>query len=203
MSAKLFMDGTVMMGDRHTICKAFQTLQGAVPRAEMDALNAGVQYVRWFGVNTHHDFVNTRVTVVRTLHAMNVYLNGSKYINTVSVTNKSRSISGKGAYGFAWPDPGRDVTVKGLTFYIYLGAAWRGKLTVSREATYVPQVRSTQVQVLAHELSHHFGTNSNTGPLRAYAKEKYDDDALGLAVTDPLYAAHNADSYGYYIEEMS
>ena len=54
---------------------------------------------------------------------------------------------------------------------------------------------------LGTSMRHHVSTNSTT--VRRYVKEKYDDKAQKLAAKDPLYAAHNADSYGYYIEEMS
>ena len=110
--------------------------------------------------------------------------------------------TGSTAYGFVYPDLGRLPQRAGQLYIIYLGAHWQGQLAVGQAATGAAHGRDTQVQVLAHELSHHFGTNSAAIAGGAYSAEHYDAAALALVAANPLYAAHNADNYEYYVEEM-
>jgi hypothetical protein len=128
-----------------------------------------------------------RKTVSIILNAMDAFLN--KTANEVTLQSRATGTNA-GLYAYVYPDLGR-IREQGQWF-IYLGPNFNSKPVPGLGCANVPLL------VLAHELSHHFGTNS-----QAIAKQEvYDGPALDLAKDEPLRAANNADNFGYFIEAV-
>lgn len=128
-----------------------------------------------------------QAAVSKVLTAMDRFLNETS--NTVTVQSKGKDAEAND-YAYVWPDLGR--TKETGQWFVYLGPKFSSApLTGSG-------VKSVPLLTLAHEMSHHFGTNG----FDPYKKEKYDGAGIALATSDPAYAAANADNYGYFIEAV-
>ncbi len=203
MSARLSIGVNIRTNTR-AITDAFAQLKLRVPLALADATAGGPRFQEWFCPAGTWAGVRQRVQpkVVTLLDAMNVFLNGNSMYNLTVVGSRDDSPNAE-TYGYVYPDLGRmpQAASAGSQFFIYLGNHWNGVLAVANPPP-PGHARQTPVQVLAHELSHHFGTNSRAIDGGLYAAEHYDADALRLPDNSAIYAAHNADNYGYYIEEF-
>ena len=199
MPARLHLGANVR--NRQVIQVAWRTLSLRVPLALAHATAGGARFDTWFcppGAGPVRARVQRNVRTL--LQAMNNFLNGpTPYSVTVAMARQSSPNAA--TYGFVYPDLGRMPHRPGQIYFIYLGTAWNAPLAVPPSPP-PSHARDTTVQVLAHELSHHFGTNARSIAGGLYTEEQYDDDALNLPHVSPIYASHNADNYGYYIEEF-
>jgi len=133
------------------------------------------------------DAATVRGNARTVLGAMNEFLTNTS--NTVTVKLKGEHAEA-GDYAYVFPDLGRSRTGQ---WFIYLGPQFDS--TPAQNSG----IRDIRLLTMAHELSHHFGTNSADG----YKTEHYDADALQLPATNPVYASNNADNYGYFIDAVA
>lgn len=169
--------------------KLIAAVRAALARVNGVNYAADADFRKFFCAATKADQAATvRNTVLAILGAMDRFL--SETSNTVTVKLMGKHAEA-GDYGYVFADLGRIGEVG--QWFIYLGPQFNS------DPLQGSGVRDVRLLTMAHELSHHFGTNSAAG----YKTEHYDDDALKLPATNPVYAANNADNYGYFIEAIA
>ena len=179
--------------DKKTIqdtgAKMITAVHTALGRINAAGFATDAQFQRCFCAAAQAGQANAVRTTVRTiLSAMDNFLSNTS--NTVTIKTKAVRAEA-GDYAYVYPDLGRVGDVG--QWFIYLGPQFN--------STPLPGsgVRDVRLLTLAHELSHHFGTNAVT----PYKTEHYDGAGLALTTSNPPYAANNADNYGYFIEAVA
>jgi Lysine-specific metallo-endopeptidase len=162
------------------------TLKACVQRALANANIGNATYTKWFGAALQPN-------VVTVLTGMHSFLSGAA-ITYLTIQRRGKNAQNSD-YAYVQQDTTRSATSAASgNWFIYLGPRAFGNLNAFATAQ---AVNNILVLTLAHELSHHFGTNDSNS---AYDDEEYDADALALVGVNDDYAAHNADSFGYYVD---
>ena len=200
MGAHLSLAPNIGTAHRLTIKNAFSELKRRTLLASAAAAPTNAKFNTWFCPNGALTMPRILRNAQGVLRQMNHFLNGNvSYTLFVSASTVARTAGA--TYGFVYPDLQLSTHLRpGSQLIIYLGTGWNAPLGVAQTDTGATHGRSTPVQVLAHELSHHFGTNGANINRGAYAEEQYDHAALDIVGL--VSASYNADNYGYFIEEM-
>ena len=177
---------------KHDVLEAGEALKKAVKKAAVIINGQGYAddalFQKFFCAASKKDQAGAvRTAVTKVLNAMDKFLHETS--NTITVQPQGKDAEA-GDYAYVWPDLGRMNEVG--QWFIYLGPKFNSSPAIGSGISSVPLL------TLAHELSHHFGSNG----FDPYKKEKYDDAALALPSSDPMYAGNNADNYGYFIDAV-
>jgi hypothetical protein len=175
--------GNGLVFDKNAISEAALKLGPAIKKALVSAIAQDATYQELFySVTGAKDTPQLRAEVndlvKKVLSAMDNFLSNTS--NIVSIVSR-RNRESAGIYAYIGRDLGRSGTGQ---WFICLG----------------PEFYSAPVVNLAHELSHHFGTN---GLETGYPDEIYDEEAMRLPSTEPMYAASNADNYGHFVDRFA
>ena len=143
---------------------------------------------RWFGTSAG--------TVVASMTKMKQFVDGCATIY-VQYRNDPQG------FAYVYSDAMRK-SMKYGTFIVYVNDLFFRTIDFTRAENLHMSHQNTlgvQILTLSHELSHLvLGTNASGSP---YSIEHYENNALLLVGTNPVYAANNADNFGYCIEECS
>ncbi len=162
-------------------------VQTAAARINSRDYAADEQFRRCFCAASHAgQAAEVQALAARVLGVMDRFLRETS--NTITVQPRG-SLAEANVYAYVYPDLGRVREVG--QWFIYLGPLFNAPPRAG--------IRNMKLQKMAHEVSHHFGTNGTEG----YRVEHYEEDALLLPGRNPIYAAHNAENYAYFIDGVA